>query len=150
MSKKSSFTQRVGGAELSLGSVAGSPFGSPTLPETPGPWLVNGVLMAGWIGALMLVLFLWQLAGQLGTLDANRGRQLNVRIGTLLVIGAMTTVIVFNDYQMSNYPGLVLLGILYRMIEAQNQTDRDAQRATAAARPAPPRTRPTGAATADV
>jgi hypothetical protein len=149
MSKKTSFTQRAGGAAASVGNVAGSPFGSTALPDIPGPWLVNGVLLAGWLGALMLLLFLRQLAIQLETLDARHGRLLNVRIGTLLVIGAMTTVIVFNDYQMGNYPGLLLLGILYRMLEAQNQADRDAERALAAPRPSRG-TQPSKATAADV
>ncbi|HXO65196.1 MAG TPA: hypothetical protein VN882_10895 [Steroidobacteraceae bacterium] len=137
MSKKMSFTQRAGGAAESLGSFASSPFGAPALPDIPGPWLINGVVMAGWLGGIMLVLFVRQLAIQLDRLDANRGRQLNVRIGILLLIGALTTVIVFNDYQMGNYAGLVLLGILYRMLEAQNQADRDVALFLAAPRPPP-------------
>ncbi len=129
MSKEKSFTARAGGAASSLGSVGSSPLGSTTLPELPGPWLVNGVLLAGWLGAIMLVLFVRQLAIQLEMLDANRGRELSVRIGILVLIGALMTVIVFNDYQMSNYPGLVLLGLAYRMVEAQNESASDLRRA---------------------
>lgn len=125
MSKEKSFTYRAGGTASTLATVAGSPLGASKLPDVPGPWMVTGALAAGWLGAVVLVLFLFKLAKQLDILNANRGGQLNVWLGTLILIGALATVIVFNDYQMCNYSGLVLLGLLYRMIEAQNQTDRE-------------------------
>jgi hypothetical protein len=69
-----------------------------------------------------------KLAIELNTLNANHGRELNVWLGTLILIGCMATIIIFNDYQMSNYPGLLLLAIVYRMIEAQNESDRERRR----------------------
>jgi hypothetical protein len=137
LSKEKSFTYRAGGAASSLGSAIGAPLGSTKLPELPGPWMVNGAVAAGWLGAFMLVVFVFRLASQLQILNINHGRQLNVRLGTLILIGAMTTVIVFNDYQMGNYPGLILIGIVCRMIEAQNETDRDSRGAFATPGPPP-------------
>lgn len=135
MSKEKSFTYRAGGTASSLAGVASAPLGSTKLPELPGPWMVNGALAAGWLGAIMLVVFVFKLAKQLDILNANHGGQLNVRLGSLILIGALATVIIFNDYQMSNYPGLVLLGIVYRMIEAQNETDAGRGRALAPLQP---------------
>jgi hypothetical protein len=135
MSKEKSFTYRAGGAASSLGSAASAPLGSAALSELPGPWMVNGALAAGWLGALMLVLFVFKLAKQLDRLNANHRRELSLRIGTLVLIGAMTTVIVFNDYQMGNYPGLVLLALIARMIEARNETDQQGAVSSPRARP---------------
>lgn len=132
MSKRMSFTSRAGGAASSLAGVPSAPFGSPKLPELPAPWMVNGVLYAGWLGALMLVLFVARLAKQLDIFRANHGQRLNVRVGSLILIGALGTVVIFNDYQMSNYPGLVLLAIAYRLIESQNEVDRGLRSAPAA------------------
>jgi hypothetical protein len=137
MSKEKSFSARAGGAASSLSGVASSPLGSPTLPELPAPWMINGVLLAGWLGAFMLVLFVWRLAKQLDILYANRGRDLSMRAGILILIGTLATVITFNDYQMSNYPGLVLLGLVYRMIEARNDTDRNLRYGVTTPRPPP-------------
>jgi hypothetical protein len=141
MSKEKSFTYRAGGAANSLAGVASAPLGSNALSELPGPWMVNGALAAGWLGAFMLVLFVRKLAIELNTLNVHHGRALNVRVGTLVLIGAMATVIIFNDYQMSNYPGLILLAIAYRLIEALNERDRDADGAPVA-RPQAPYPRP--------
>ena len=135
MSKEKSFTYRAGGTASSLGGVAGAPLGSSALPELPGPWMVNGALAAGWLGAVMLVLFVRRLALQLETLNARRRRDLNVRIGTLILIGAMATVITFNDYQMGNYPGLVLLGLVYRYVEVQNESGDEAAAPLTSRRP---------------
>ncbi len=148
LSKENSFTYRAAGAEGSLGSVLGAPLGSTRLAELPGPWIVTGSLAAGWLGAFMLVLFVARLASQLEILNINHGRQLSVRLGTVILIGTMATVIVFNDYQMCNYPGLVLVGILYRMIEARNETDHDLRRAPAKSRPPPDSRRSEGPETA--
>jgi hypothetical protein len=140
MSKEQSFTYRAGGAASSLAAAASAPLGSTKLPELPAPWMVNGALMAGWLGAAMLLLFVRSLAFQLQALDRNRRQQWSVRVGALILIGALTTVIVFNDYQMSNYPGLVLLALVYRWIEAQNEIDSDRRSATPKS-PAGPRQR---------
>jgi hypothetical protein len=121
MSKEKSFTYRAGGTAGSLSGIAGAPLGASALPDLPGPWMVNGALAAGWLGAVMLIWFVRRLAVQLDRLNKRSPDQANVRIGTLVLIGAMTTVIVFNDYQMGNYPGLVLLALIYRTIEAQNE-----------------------------
>jgi hypothetical protein len=128
MSKEKSFTYRAGGTAGTLSSAAGTPLGGPSLPDLPGPWMVNAALAAGWLGAFMLVLYVRKLAIELNTLNANHGRELNVWLGTLILIGCMATIIIFNDYQMSNYPGLLLLAIVYRMIEAQNESDRERRR----------------------
>lgn len=146
MSKEKSFTYRAGGTASSLADVASAPLGSTKLPELPGPWMVNGALAAGWLGAIMLLLFVFKLAKQLDILNVNRGGRLNVRLGTLVLIGTMATVIIFNDYQMGNYPGLVLLGIVYRMIEAQNESDADSRGAPALLQPQP---QPRGSAGAE-
>jgi hypothetical protein len=135
MSKEKSFSYRAGGTANSLADLASAPLGGHALPQLPGPWMINGGVAAGWLGALMLVLFVRKLAIELDLLNANRGRQLNVRMATLIMIGAMATVIIFNDYQMINYPGLLLLGIFYRMVEAQNELDSEARWAVSAPRP---------------
>jgi hypothetical protein len=137
LSKEKSFTYRAGGAANSLASAIAAPLGGTKLAELPGPWMINGAIAAGWLGAFMLLLFVFRLASQLQILNFNHGRQLNVRLGTLILIGAMTTVIVFNDYQMCNYPGLILVGIVCRMIEAQNEADRELRGAFATSRPPP-------------
>ena len=98
-----------------------SPLGSTMRSDLAGPWLVNAALEAGWLGVVFLVLFLRKRGGQLEVLKRHCGPLSAARFGSLLLLGAMSVIIVFNDYQMSNYAGLVLLGLIYRTVQVQNE-----------------------------
>lgn len=121
--KTASLTDRSSGAIANFDAALFSPLGSATLSDIPGPWLVNSALASGWLGVLMLVWFLRRLGQQLDIFHSN-SRLLSARkLGSLLLLGALAMVIVFNDYQMGNYAGLVLLGFIYRTIQLRNETD---------------------------
>jgi hypothetical protein len=120
LNKGASLTNRGTGAVANMDTALASPFGSPVLSDIPGPWLVNTALGAGWLGVLLLLVFLGQLAGRLELLNRTCGPLSAPRIASLLLLGTMSTVVVFSDYQMSNYAGLTLLGIAYRMIGLRN------------------------------
>jgi 2-polyprenyl-6-hydroxyphenyl methylase/3-demethylubiquinone-9 3-methyltransferase len=116
-----SLTDRGSGAVLNMDVALASPFGSSALSDIAGPWLINVALAAGWLGVLLLVLFLRKLSKQLEVLNSSQGFLSATRIGSLLLLGAMSTIIVFNDYPMSTYVGLVLLAVIFRTLELRNQ-----------------------------
>lgn len=121
LNKGVSLTTRGNSADVSIDSALASPLGIAVHPDVPGPWLVNASLEAGWLGVLFLLVFLWKLATQLEILNRRTGPVSDARIGSLLLLGAMSTVMVFNDYQMSNYAGVVLLAFLYRLVLIRNE-----------------------------
>jgi hypothetical protein len=98
-----------------------SPLGSTMRSDLAGPWLVNAALEAGWLGVLFLLVFLRKLGGQLEVLKTHCGPLSAKRFGSLLLLGALSVIVVFNDYQMSNYAGLVLLGFIYRTVQVGNE-----------------------------
>ena len=120
-SKTASLTDRSTGAIANLDAALASPFGSATISDIPGPWLVNSALAAGWLGVLLLVLFLRKLGQELDVFHSKSPPLGARRFGSLLLVGALATVIVFNDYQMGNYAGLILLAFIYRTIHLRNQ-----------------------------
>jgi hypothetical protein len=120
LNKGASLTDRTGGAVLNMSAALAAPFGSSTISDIPGPWLINSALAAGWLGVLMLIWFLHRLGRQLDTLHSKQ-RGLSVRrLGCLLLLGSLATILVFNDYQMGNYAGLILLAFIYRTIQLRN------------------------------
>lgn len=125
-SKSASLTVRGTGAVDNLAAALGSPLGSSVEVDIAGPWLVNSALAAGWLGALMVYLFLRGLGKRLELV--NRGHELftSTRLGSLLLLGAMTTVVVFNDYQMSHYAGIVLSAFVSRAVRIREPYERSA------------------------
>jgi len=128
LNKGASLTDRTGGAVLNMGAALASPFGSPTLSDIPGPWLINSALAAGWLGVLCLIWFLSKLGRQLDTYYRNSRALSGRTLGSLLLLGAVAMVVVFNDYQMGNYSGLILLAFIYRTIEMRNERDQAVHR----------------------
>lgn len=114
--KQVSFETRANGADVTVNTALGSPFGAAVHPEVPGPWFINSVLEAGWLGALALVWFLVKFAGRLQDFETSLPRISFDRLGVLLLLGAFSTIMTFNDYQMSNYAGMVLLAFVYRQL----------------------------------
>lgn len=126
--KGASLTDRTGGAVLNMSAALTSPLGRTTVSDIPGPWLINSALAAGWLGVLFLIRFLSRLGKELDTYYL-RSRWLSARrVGSLLLLGALAMIIVFNDYQMGNYSGLILLAFIYRTIQLRNQRDGKNQR----------------------
>jgi hypothetical protein len=128
LNKGASLTDRTGGAVLNMGAALASPFGSSTLSDIPGPWLINSALAAGWLGVLCLIWFLSKLGKQLDAFYANSALVSGRALGSLLLLGAIAMVVVFNDYQMGNYSGLILLAFIYRTIQMGNQRDEAVHR----------------------
>jgi hypothetical protein len=120
LSKGTSVTSRGQGAVTNTDAAMSSPFGSDTTAEVPGPWLSNSALNAGWLGVLFLVWFLVKLGRELEVFYAGAPRAGARRFGCVLFLGVLATVVVFNDYQMDNYVGLVLMAVMYRMIWLRN------------------------------
>ncbi len=114
--KTVSLTSRTTGAVVHMDAALAAPFGSATISDLPGPWLVNSALAAGWLGVLLLVWFLIQLGRQLDVFHSKSAPLSAPWFGNLLLIGTLATVLVFNDYQMGNYSGLILLAFIYRIV----------------------------------
>ena len=120
LSKSSSVTSRTGSAVTNATAALVSPFGSATLADLPGPMLVNAALAAGWLGVLALLWFFTRLGRYLEAFDSMSWPWSARRLGTLLLVGSVATVLVFNDYQMGNYAGLIQLAFIYRTIQLMN------------------------------
>jgi hypothetical protein len=121
LSKSSSASARGAGAVNITDAALISPFGSATTSELPGPWMSNSALTAGWIGVLFLLWFLVKLGRELDTFERFTRPFSPQRLGCVLLLGVLATVIVFNDYQMSNYAGVVLVYVVYRTLQSRNQ-----------------------------
>jgi hypothetical protein len=119
LNKTSSVTGRGQGAVGNSDLAMYSPLGSVTASDIPGPWFVNATLEAGWIGIVLLFWFLVRMGRELQAFDrySARGTQ---RFAVALMLGVTACVLIFNDYQMGNYAGLVLMSFLYRTIELRN------------------------------
>jgi hypothetical protein len=126
--KGASLTDRTGGAILNMGAALGSPLGSATISDIPGPWMINSALAAGWFGVFLLIAFLVSLGTQLDAFQTNSPPRSVGRLGVLLLLGALAMVVVFNDYQMGNYSGLILLAFFHRTIQLRNRGDGTEQR----------------------
>jgi hypothetical protein len=133
--KSTSLTVRGLAATDNLGVALSAPLGSSTLADMAGPWPINGALAAGWIGAVFIFLYLYKLGRNIEVLNAGYGLFTRTRLGTLVLLGAMSTIVAFNDYQMSNYAGVVLLAFIGRAIVTRNE----AESATADIQPEPTR-----------
>lgn len=121
LGKDASLTVRGAAALANADAAFASPFGSNSLSDMAGPWLVNATLEAGWLGALLLLGFLDKLGRQLQLRNVGCSSPSMTRFATLLLLGAMTTIVVFNDYQASRYAGVVLLAFILRATEVRNQ-----------------------------
>jgi len=120
LSKGTSVTARGHGAVINTDAALISPFGGATTAELPGPWLSNSALAAGWLGVLFLIWFLVKLGQELEVFYACSPRFSARRFGCVLFLGVLATVLVFNDYQMGNYVGLVLMAFIYRTMWLRN------------------------------
>lgn len=128
LSKTSSVTGRGQGAVTNSDIAMVSPFGSMTTSDLPGPWFVNATLESGWLGVLFLFWFLIRMGRELQVFYRHAERGLGMqRFGSALVLGVMACVLIFNDYQMGNYAGLILLSFLYRTIQLRNQREAESQ-----------------------
>jgi hypothetical protein len=130
LNKGESLIERSAGAVATLDTALESPFGAANHPSLPGPWLINGTAEAGWIGVAFLLLFLAKLAKQVTILNRHTGRLSMPRLASVLLLGVMSAVVVFNDYQMSNYAGLVLLAFVSRVIGLENEAENRSYRPT--------------------
>lgn len=137
LNKGESLIERSQGAVTTLDTALSSPFGAAKHPGLPGPWLINATAEAGWLGAMFLILFLAKLATQVTILNRHTGRLSLQRLASVLLLGVLSTVVVFNDYQMSNYTGLVMVGFISRLIGLINQAENKTVRGWKVLRHAP-------------
>jgi len=114
-------TTRSDSAVANAATALTSPLGSASLADLPGPMLVNSGLAAGWVGILMLLWYFIRLGRQVEVFDSMSLPRSGRKLGVLLLVGAVATVLVFNDYQMGNYSGLIQLAFIYRTIQVENQ-----------------------------
>jgi len=127
LSKGKSATSRGEGALTNSDAALTSPFGSDTTAEVPGPWLSNSALSAGWLGVVFLLWFLVRLGRELQGFYERSPPFGAQRFGCLLFFGVLATVLTFNDYQMGNYVGLVLMAFVYRTAWLRNHSEATVQ-----------------------
>lgn len=111
LARTHSITDRAIPAVFNLRRAYLSPFGSPILPDASGPWLIHIVMSAGLFGLTAMLAFLIQIGRRV---DARYRRDANA-FPAFLFCGAMTTTMVFSDYQMISFAGLALLAFYYRL-----------------------------------
>ncbi len=124
LSKTASLTSRTSSAITNAATALVSPFGSEALADLPGPMLVNAALAAGWAGVGMLLWYFIRLGRQLDIFDSMSRPRSARKLGTLLLVGSVATILVFNDYQMNNYAGLIQLAFIYRTVQLMNRRDK--------------------------
>jgi hypothetical protein len=122
LSKTRSVTGRGQGAVTNADAALISPLGGMSASDVPGPWLVNSALAAGWLGAIFLIWYLAKFGRELQIFYDRSPRFSTERFGCILLLGVLASALIFNDYQMGNYAGLVLVGVLYRTMLLRNRT----------------------------
>jgi hypothetical protein len=125
-SKNASLTVRGLAATENLGAALGQPLGSTNISDMAGPWLINASLSAGWIGVFLIFCFLVSLGRRVERLNIGYSLMSRTRIGTMVLLGTMSTIVVFNDYQMSNYAGIVLLTFVSRAVNLRLEAEETA------------------------
>lgn len=121
LAKGNSLLVRANGLVNTFYAAINSPFGNPNFSEDlPVSIFFNVIIKAGWLGAILLFLFFKTFFEKINH-RFNSVNSLKLKFTTGLLFGIISTIIVFNDYAMLNYSGLVLLFFVYRLLETEKQ-----------------------------
>lgn len=127
LGKTASVTVRGFAATENLGVAITQPFGSTNVSDMAGPWPINAALAAGWAGPILIFFFLRSLGRRVERLNEGQPLLSRTRFGTIVLLGAMSTIVSFNDYQMTAYGGIVLLAFLSRAISLRVESEDEAR-----------------------
>lgn len=100
-----------------------SPLGAGSLSHDAGPWLINAGIATGWLGIMCITIFLFRLRLQMDFYQRINKTSNEAKIGISLLIGVLAVFIIFNDYEMTSYSGLVIIMFIQRVLQmAPNNT----------------------------
>ena len=114
--KSRSFNQRSAGMLAALTEAMASPLGSPTPVQSPVPLIIGAVLTGGWLALLMLLWFVSRIGAASQSAYSSPAGRARHRLGVLVFAGIVFVVLIFNDYSMTSYGGLVMLMFAYRIV----------------------------------
>jgi hypothetical protein len=97
----------------------GLSFASKEAINIPGPMLVSVGLAGGWISIAIFISFLVKLSNKMYLYRKLNQANTVSNVSTALLIGAMFNFIIFNDYLIINYNGLVILTFISYLIDIQ-------------------------------
>ncbi|HEU4780034.1 MAG TPA: hypothetical protein VFS58_09145 [Steroidobacteraceae bacterium] len=123
LAKNASVTVRGLAATENLATAIAQPFGSTNVSDMAGPWPINAALAAGWAGPILIFFFLRSLGRRAERLNSGYNFTSRTRIGTLVLLGALSTIVAFNDYQMTAYAGIVLVAFISRAIDLRLESE---------------------------
>ncbi|HEY1018690.1 MAG TPA: hypothetical protein VGE25_06825 [Sediminibacterium sp.] len=118
LAKGNSLVTRGNGLIFGANEALRSPFGSQFGHELPLSVFLSVILNAGWIGAILLLIFFSKLITRI-SLMRKIDHSLVSKIGISILFGIICTIFLFNDYAVLNYTGLVLFTFLYRQLEIE-------------------------------
>ena len=99
----------------------GLSFASKEAINIPGPMLVSVGLAGGWISIAIFISFLIKLSNKMYLYRKLNQANTVSNVSTALLIGAMFNFIIFNDYLIINYNGLVILTFISYLIDKQTK-----------------------------
>jgi hypothetical protein len=115
--KSTSFEVRALFGSLNVKALLNHPFGlsfaSVEAVNIPGPLLVSVGLAGGWISIIIFIYFLIKLSNHMFLFRKINQSNINSTICIALLVGAMFNFMIFNDYLLINYNGLVILSFTY-------------------------------------
>jgi hypothetical protein len=95
-----------------------SPFGSFEVVNTlPFALIIKIVIYAGWLGLFFLIIYLFRLAANMERFYKSDKTSKMQRGSCILFAGVLFMILLFNDYQATTYPGIMLLMFAYRTME---------------------------------
>lgn len=119
LAKGNSLVARGNGLIFGANEALRSPFGSRFGHELPLSVFLGVILNAGWVGAVLLLVFFNKLISRISVLK-KEDHSLTSKIGISILFGIICTIFLFNDYAVLNYAGLVLFTFLYRQLEVES------------------------------
>ena len=118
LSKTSSISDRILPSIENLLLVFKSPFGTKSTSDATGPWLINIGISTGWIGIILFLFFLVKIGKVMHKYLVNFNTIKRIEVS--LILAPLIVFIIFNDYQMNSYSGILLISLLYRVLQFKN------------------------------
>jgi hypothetical protein len=95
-----------------LNNPLGIGYGSEQVINIPNPVLISVGLSGGWVSILLYTIFLFRLSFYMNRMRKNYLQINSIKIALSLMTGCLFVFIVFNDYLLINYSGMVYMVIV--------------------------------------
>lgn len=124
--KSVSFEIRAFFGAMNVKALLSHPFGlsfaNAEAINIPGPMLLSVGLAGGWISIIIFISFLIKLGDKMYLYRKFNNANITSNVCMALLSGAMFNFIIFNDYLVINYNGLIILTFISYLLEQRTKT----------------------------